>query len=152
MTHRRTKLHRIAAAALAAAVLGCGDGLSPPFGFEHAAAMRTCGPLDGAALAIVISRSPITSVGNPPTPSLGVGVWVSLEAATGKTWSLGDEAWAVFQARPGSTEAATFGSVRISSVSADSTVTGMVDLRFPSMGAVRGTFSAPLIRNTFLCG
>ncbi len=137
-------------------VAGCNsdDALSPPVGFVHAAATRSCGPADGPAVAIYLAAEAIATL-EPATPYVRIDVWKAADALVG-TWSLSPTsahgAAARLQASHGSIESATGGTVVVSAVGGDSTITGSVDLQFPSSGRVHGAFSARWISRTFLCG
>lgn len=132
------------------------DGVNaPPPGLPHAAATRFCGPTDGPAVAIYLSRAPMLSLA-PPAPYVRVAVWQPLDRLTGRSWSLTGaetEGGAWFFATPGTFEVATRGEVTVRAVSADNTVEGTVDLRFPSAGRIRGGFKASWLNlPTLLCG
>jgi ABC-type Fe3+-hydroxamate transport system substrate-binding protein len=137
-------------------VAGCNsdDALSPPVGFAHAAATRSCGPADGPAVAIYLAPAAIATL-EPATPYIRIDVWKAADALVG-TWSLSATsahgAASRFQDSLGSIESATGGTVVVSAVGSDSTITGSVDLQFPSSGRVHGAFSARWISRTFLCG
>ncbi|MHB1095268.1 MAG: hypothetical protein ACYC3F_03770 [Gemmatimonadaceae bacterium] len=138
-------------------VAGCNsdEALSPPAGLAHAAATRSCGPADGPAVAIYLAPESIIATLEPATPYIRIDVWKGADALFG-TWSLSPTsahgAAARFQVALGSIESATGGTVVVSAVGRDSTITGSVDLQFPSSGRVHGAFSARWIARTFLCG
>lgn len=144
----------IVAATLVVAGCNSDDALSPPVGFAHAAATRSCGPADGPAVAIYLAPEAIATL-EPATPYIRIDVWQAADALVG-TWSLSptsaNAAAARFQVSLGSIESATGGTVVVSAVGRDSTITGSVDLQFPSSGRVHGGFSARWISRTFLCG
>lgn len=137
-------------------VAGCTseDVLAPPVGFTHAAATRSCGPADGPAVALYLAADAIDTL-EPATPYVRIDVWKAADALVG-TWSLSPTSAhgvaARYQLSLGSIESATGGTVVVTAVGRDSTITGSVDLQFPSSGRVRGGFSARWISRTFLCG
>lgn len=137
-------------------VAGCDseDVLAPPAGYANAAAARSCGPADGPAVVIYLAADVIAAL-EPAVPYIRIDVWLSADDIVG-TWALGPSSANVsaarFQTALGSMETATSGKVVLSSVGSDSTITGSVDLRFPSTGQVRGGFRARWISRTLLCG
>ncbi len=148
------KLVLIVAAMLFVSGCNSDDPLSPPVGFAHAAATRSCGPADGPAVAIYLAPEAIATL-EPATPYIRIDVWQAADALVG-TWSLSATsahgAASRFQVALGPIESATAGTVVVSAVGRDSTITGSVDLQFPSSGRVHGAFSARWIARTFLCG
>ena len=137
-------------------LMGCNsDGLNaPPPGFPHAAAARFCGPTDGPAVAIFLSGAPTFSFA-PPPPYVRVAVWQPLDRLTGQSWSLGGaepEGGAWFFVTEGTFEFATSGEVIVTAVSADTTVEGTLDVRFPRAGRVRGGFKARWLSGRPVCG
>lgn len=137
-------------------VAGCSsqDVLTPPVGFADAAATRSCGPTDGPAVAIYLAPVAISAL-EPATPYIRVDLWKPAGALVG-TWTLlpssANGIAARFLPPPGGIETAVSGRVTVTSVGTDSTITGSVDLQFPSDQRVRGGFSARWITRTFLCG
>jgi len=134
---------------LVAFAMACSDGTGPPFAFAHAAATFACGPADGPAVAIYLSPNPVTSL-EPSGPYVRVYIDAAVEQVGGKAWPISDSspiaAW--FQTSANNSEIATSGYVITSSVSADKTVEGTVDLTFPNAGHVHGNFSAPWLSQT----
>jgi hypothetical protein len=130
------------------------DGISaPPFRFTHAAATFACGPADGPAVAIYLTTNPVTSV-EPATPFVRIYVAQPLNALAAGPWILSGskaEGAAWFQSAA-SEEAATIGYMIVSSVSADKTIEGTVDVTFPHAGRIQGGFHAVWVPNTVLCG
>ncbi len=137
-------------------IAGCDsqDVLAPPAGYSNAAVSRSCGPADGPAVAIYLAPVAIDTL-EPAAPYIRIYLWRPVDAVLG-SWLLApssaDGTAARYQSSPGSIETATGGNVVVLSVGADSTITGNVDLQFPSTGRVRGGFRARWISRTFLCG
>ena len=129
--------------------MACSDGTGPPFGFRHAAATFECGPADGPAVAIYLSPNPVTSL-EPSGPYVRIYIAQAVEEVGGKAFPIGETspvgAW--FQTSPSNSEMATSGYVITSSVNADKTVEGTVDLTFPNAARVHGSFHAPWISRT----
>lgn len=135
--------------------VACSDGIgAPPAGFAHAAATFACGPADGPAVAIYLSPIPVESP-QPSAPVVRIFITQAVEQIGGKAWPVGgsSETNASFQS-PGNTfENATTGYVVTTSVSADKTIDGTVDLTFPKAGHIEGGFHARWISQTGpLCG
>ena len=126
--------------------MACSDGIGPSIGFTHAAATFACGTADGPAVAIYLSPSPVTSL-EPSGPYVRIYIDRAAEEVGGKTWPIDDSspigAW--FHASANNSETATSGYVITSSVSADKTIEGTVDLTFPDAGHVHGDFQAEWI-------
>lgn len=147
---------RLLIVALQMSVAGCTsqDVLTPPVGFADAAATGSCSPTDGPAVAIYLAPVAISAL-EPATPYIRVDLWKPASALVG-TWALlpssANGIAARFWPPPGGIETATSGKVTVTSVGTDSTITGSVDLQFPSAQRVRGGFSARWITRTFLCG
>ena len=130
------------------------NGIPGPATELHAVAARTCGPADGPAVEIYLSRAPIESL-EPPAPYHRVAVWQPLDHLAGRSWSLAPDdgeggAWS----HPTATELeiATGGTATVTAVRPDSTVEGSVDVTFPSGTRLRGTFRAPWHPRQMLCG
>jgi hypothetical protein len=135
--------------------LACaGDGISaPPIGFTHAVAGPVCGTAGGPALAIYLARDPVISL-TPSTPYVGIYLWQSVTAISGRTWTLAGTASdgnASFQSTPSNNELATAGYLIVNSVGSDNTIEGTVDVTFPNAGHIRGGFRAAWLPNVLLC-
>jgi hypothetical protein len=136
--------------------MACSDGIAaPPVGYTHAAATFACGPTDGPAVAIYLSPDPITS----PVPSgqyVRIYINKAVEDVGGQAWPIagsGATAAAFVQASPSGYELATAGYVITSSVSADKTIDGTVNITFPNAGHITGGFHAEWISQAGpLCG
>jgi hypothetical protein len=127
--------------------MGCSDGITgPPTGFAHAAVTFACGSADGPAVAIYLSPNPVQTL-EPSGPYVHIHIDQAVEQVGGQTWSVGSNgtAGAVFQLTPTDYETATDGYVITTSVSADKTVEGILDVTFPKAGHIRGTFHAEWI-------
>ena len=135
--------------------MACANGISaPPAGFTHAAATSACGPADGPAVAIYLTRDPVTSL-PPTTPYVRVYVWQSVSALIGRPWLLAgskSEGGAWFHSAANNYEFVTSGYMIARSVSSDNTIEGEVNITFPNAGRVRGGFRAVWVPNTVLCG
>jgi hypothetical protein len=133
-------------AVLVAFAIACSDGTGPSLGFAHAAATFECGPADGPAVGIYLSRNPVTSL-DPSAPYVHIYIVAAVEQVGGKTWPIGgiSPAAAAFQTSASNYETATSGYIITSSVSADKTVEGTVDLTFPKAGHIHENFHAPWI-------
>jgi hypothetical protein len=139
--------------ALAAA---CSDGTgAPPAGFRHAIATFACGPADGPAVAIILSPTPGGAL-EPNAPSVRIFIIHPVNEIGGKAWPIGgnaSEANASFHSVGNTFENATTGYVITTSVSADKTVDGTVNLTFPNAGHVEGGFHATWVSQIGpLCG
>lgn len=128
-------------------------GPLPP-AFAQARATRTCGPADGPAVAIYLAGAAITAV-DPPAPFIRVALWQGISEITRQDWPLADtsslgSAWYFPDAA--SPQATTGGTLHISSIGTDSSVTGTITVDFPGIGRVSGGFHAPWLSRTVLCG
>jgi hypothetical protein len=122
----------------------CSDGIAaPPIGYTHAAAAFTCGPADGPAVMIFLSPNPVESPQATP-PVVRIFIGQAVEEISGKVWSVDgtSSATASFQSEGNTLENPTSGYVITSSVSADTTVDGTVNLTFPTGGHIVGGFHA----------
>jgi hypothetical protein len=136
--------------------MACSDGIAaPPASYTHAAATFACGPSDGPAVAIYLSPNPVTSP-VPSGPFVRIYINKAVEEVGGQGWSVagsGATAAAFFQSSPSNYEFATGGYVITSSVSADKTIEGTVNLNFPNAGHISGGFHAEWISQAGpLCG
>lgn len=136
--------------------LGCSQNgvLAPPDGFPHAVAVRSCAPNDGPAVSIYLSRAEVTTL-EPTPPYLRIAIWQPVGTVANRTWSLripAGEGSAWFHATTSGHETASSGNVRVTTVSADTTLEGTVDVTFPAAGRIRGGFTAPYIDPPALCG
>jgi hypothetical protein len=131
-----------------------GDGISgPPFRFTHAAATFACGPADGPAVAIYLTPDPVTAL-EPATPFVRIYVAQPVNALAAGPWILAGskaEGGAWFHSAGSNEEIATIGHMVVSSVTADNTIVGTVDVTFPNAGRIQGGFHAVWVPSTVLC-
>ena len=129
------------------------DGVVGPSGrFDHAVATYTCGPAGGSALAIYLAPDPITSL-EPPGVYVRLYVARTIDEIRGARLPISSqsEAAAWFHSNVDDSEIATGGYLMVGSGSAGETLTGLVDLQFPTAGHVHGTFSAEWVTATVGC-
>jgi hypothetical protein len=141
---------------LLAFAAACSDGTGlPPAGFRHAVSTFACGPADGPAVAIILSPNPVGGL-EPNAPSVRIFIMKSVDQIAGKAWPIGgnaSQANASFHAVGNTFENATTGYVITSSVGADKTLEGKVNLTFPNAGHIEGGFHAPWVSQIGpLCG
>lgn len=135
-------------------VPGCDAGpAEPPAGFPFASATPECGPADGPAVAIYLSRD--TTPALPPGGArVRVYVWHDLDELGAQAWAIGGDSpdgAADYDDGAGGTTA-LHGTVAVTAVRADSTVEGEVDLVSDGAFAVRGGFRARWIPRALMCG
>jgi hypothetical protein len=127
--------------------MACSDGIAaPPIGYTHAAATFACGPADGPAVAIYLSPNPVTSL-EPSGPYVRIYIDQAVEQVGGKAFPIGGSspAAAWFQTSLNNYEIASSGYIITSSVSADKTIEGTVNLTLPNAGHISGGFHADWI-------
>ena len=130
-------------------LLGCSQkgALAPPEDFPHAIAVRSCAPHDGPAVTIYLSSEEVESP-QPSPPYLRIAIWQAVGALANRSWSLAvssAEGSASFHATTSAHEMASGGTVRVTTVSADSTLEGTIDVTFPTAGRIRGGFIAQYV-------
>lgn len=130
-------------------LLGCSQkgALPPPEDFPYAIALRSCAPHDGPAVTIYLSSEEVESP-QPSPPYLQIAIWQPVGTLANRTWSLAvssTEGSASFHATSSGHETASGGNVRVTTVSADTTLEGTVDVTFPTAGRIRGGFTAPYV-------
>ena len=134
-----------------AAIAACGL-FDSETDLPHAAAMAGCGPTDGPATVIVLSREPIESA-QPPFPYVSVMILESVSDLSPRTWdittSTGPGVW--YAEGPGQYESAISGRVTVTSVDSTYDLEGVVQLWFPSQ-SVAAAFSARWLERAVLCG
>ena len=147
-----TRMLRLAI--VVAVVMACGpDSVAPIRGFIYSAATFQCGPADGPATAIYLAPNPLAS-GVPSGPFVQVYVPVSLDQLSGHLWTVSEknsEAAAWFHSITVDNAMATTGYMIVSSVGADKTIEGSVDLQFPDVGRIKTGFRAKWTQGTVLC-
>jgi len=154
---RSAVARRLAAAVLVVAALAsCSSSAtsSPPAGFSSAVATRSCGPTDAIAVEVFLADA---TTGNavPAPPYIAISLWESLEQITQQDWPLTGSAArgaATYHASSTESESATSGSLHITTINADSSITGTVTLDFPVAGHVAGSFHAAWWSRTVTCG
>jgi hypothetical protein len=142
-----TRLRR-APAALLVAVAGpaaCGNGPAAPVGpLAAAVASRSCAPTDGAAVRIILAPTADAARDARP-PYVTVSVYTAPRELAGRSWRVADgsdEGLATRVHGADAYENAVRGTVAVRRVSADTTIEGTVDARFPSGARVRQPFRA----------
>lgn len=122
--------------------------------FDYAAARRQCGPADGPAVSVYLAAAPIESL-EPSPPYVRIDVWQTLEQIAGRSWNLtatSEEGGALYFRTATDHETVTSGHLTVTGVAEDNTITGSVDVVFPTAGRIRTEFSAPWIPSSMLCG
>jgi hypothetical protein len=121
------------------------DSVSAPLrGFVYSAAVAQCGPADGPAVAIYLSPNPVETI-EPSGPFVRVYVPVELSQLTGQVWqieNINSIAGAWFHPNASTSELADSGYLMVTSIGSDNTVSGSIDLRFPTAGHIRSSFHA----------
>lgn len=139
---------------LALAIACSSDATSPPTGdLVNAVARAQCGPADGPAVEIFVTRNPLAGSAVPSAPFVRLYVPVDVSQLTERPWGVGygAETGAWFQADASHSEAAIGGALFVGSVDAENTITGIVDLDFPVAGHFHGSFRATWIPSHALC-
>jgi hypothetical protein len=145
-----TRFTRLLVAISAMTAAACRDEPIAPFPLAFASAERSCGAADGPAVAILLSDSQFATE-TPDPPYVHLWIQQSVTSIAGKTFQLPAQASAtLFRSGP-APEGATSGSVFISSVSADTTVSGSVSARFGDL-LVTKQFTASWRSKQILCG
>jgi hypothetical protein len=144
---------------LLVAVASCdSDGVfAPPSGLRHSAAMRSCGPTDGAAVAIYLLRTATTDLSPAPLPHVRIAIHQGVSEIERRGWDVSHDSQhgiAVFVDNTSAFQPASRGVVIINNVLSDTTIEGSVDLVFPEAGRVRGGFRARWMSASppLLCG
>jgi hypothetical protein len=146
----------------ASLLVGCGGEtmLAPPLGLSHAVASFGCGPTDGTAVTITLSRVAASSTSYfaaPATPYLQFTIWQDVRELNGSYLLASERTRGVAALYTSTTqyELAIAGTAIVTSVSPDNRIRGSIDAEFPTIGRIRGGFDAtwkPLPPGTFLCG
>ena len=119
---------------------------------SHAAVMRTCGPADGPAVAILLASSPVEFT-DPTPPYVRIYIAEQLETLAGRSWTVGGseaEAGAWYQRTSTDRESALDGQVSVITVGADNSIEGSVDITF-SNGRIQDAFRARFVATNQLC-
>ena len=127
--------------------------LVPKEGLRFAFAQNQCGPADGPAMAIFLTRDPTNG---PPAvaPYTRIYIDLSSSALDGRAHSVGPgspDAVATFNRTDTDYELASSGYVTAKYSSADKTISGLADIIFTSAGHLVTTFDAPVFPMAGLC-
>lgn len=122
----------------------------------YAVAAQSCGPADGPAVSIYLTPEVVHSL-EPVAPYVRINILQPLDRITERTWTLNGAASdadgaAVYYTGAAGFEIATGGEVRVYTVDPDRTLHGFADLRFPTLGRVRGEFDAVWNSRVTMCG
>ena len=138
---------------VAVAIACSSDPTSPQLrAFVYSAAAGACAPAGGPAVVVFLAPKPVGEL-NPSPPYVRVFVPVGAGELTAHAWPIGSstEAGAWFQADSSTSEIATSGSMIVSSVGADGSINGSLDLRFPNAGRITSEFHAKWLASNFYC-
>ena len=137
-----------------AVAIGCSsDPTSPPLrAFDFSAAAGACGPTDGPAVMLFLAPTPVEEL-NPSPPYVRVYVPVGAGELTEHAWPIGSssEAGAWFQSGSSTSEIARSGLMIVSSVGADNSINGTLDVDFPNAGRMTSEFHAKWLPSNFYC-
>jgi hypothetical protein len=143
--------------ALLAASCSSGSISGAKEGLPYAAAAQSCGPADGPAVSIYLTPTLVSSL-DPVPPYVRIDVWQPLDRLTERPWTLSSgsaadaDGAAVYYTGAPELEVATSGRVTVSTVAPDRSIHGFADLRFPTLGRVRGEFHALWNSRRVVCG
>jgi hypothetical protein len=146
----------ICALALLSASCSSSSIVESEVGLAHAVAAQSCGPTDGPAVSIYLTPATVSSL-EPPAPYVRINILQPLDRLTERSWTLngaeGDADGAAIHYTDGAgSEIATSGQVTVNTVDADRTIHGIADLRFPTLGRIRGEFDAEWNSRVVTCG
>lgn len=133
------------------AATACGLFESKPF-FSHSAATYGCGPAGAPTmLNILLAEKPIQSV-PPPAPYISIVLTPSPDTLAGRIFVItgNGQMAARYYPWPGVIQAASSGSIAITSVDSTKAIAGVVDLQFPSW-TVTARFRAAQIPTGVYC-
>jgi hypothetical protein len=150
------RIFGICALALLSASCSSSSIAGPVEDLSHAVAAQSCGPTDGPAVSIYLTSAAVSSL-EPPAPYVRINILQPLDHLTERAWTLNGAAGdadgaAIYYTDDAGSEIATSGQVTVSAVGADSTIDGFADLRFPTLGRVRGEFHAEWNSRAAMCG
>jgi hypothetical protein len=144
--------------ALALLSAGCSSGgvVESGIGLSRAVAAQSCGPTDGPAVSIYLTATAVSSL-EPPAPYVRIDILQPLDRLTERAWTLNGAAGdadgaAIYYTDGAGSEIATSGQVTVNTVDADRTIHGIADLRFPTLGRIRGEFDAEWNSRAAMCG
>jgi len=121
-----------------------------PLQETQAVAMFRCGPADQGGTAILLTPDPISPL-YPPASRVEVTILASVTTLAGRTWNMNTDTAGAWNIVGGDgLESATSGHITVASVDAARTVTGSVELHFPST-TVATDFTAPWVENGVTC-
>ena len=151
-----SRILRICALALLSAGCSSSGIVEAGVGLSHAVAAQSCGPTDGPAVSIYLTSAEVSTL-EPPAPYVRIEIIQPLDRLTERAWTLSGPAAdadgaAIYYTSSEGSEIATSGRVTVSAVSQDRTIEGYADLRFPSLGRVRGEFTAAWNPRVTMCG
>jgi len=125
----------------------------PVNGLPYAVATNSCGPADGAMVAIVLAAQPVEAL-QPVAPYVQIHIQGSFDAlSAGAVFPISEsyqDANAWFHGS-GVERTANGGEIGVTSRTSTA-IAGYVDLRFPDGVRLRGTFSAAWEPRQLLCG
>ena len=151
------KLIRRAGSLLALLLLSACDSqgtLVPVQGLRFAFSQYECGPADGPAIGIYLTRDPVN--GTQATPPY-VHIYIDLSGGDldGSTHDLGPnspDAAARYFSADGNYDSARAGSVTAHWTNSGLDVVGVADIVFNNAGHFMSSFDAPLGPMAFICG
>ena len=147
-------------ASLGLVLLGCGPEShlapfpNPPPGYEYAYATRDCAPWDGPAVTLYFAGSPSDSI-PMGVPHLRVSIWKSPAELANRTvrWPADLQGGAALRcAAADSCEPANGGQISFGGTRPDSSVEGVLLLRWVGGDSVRGSFRAAWRSRRIMCG
>jgi hypothetical protein len=139
---------------VAAVAIGCGSDATAPQlrGFVYSAAAGACGPAGGPAVIVFLAPKPVVEL-DLSAPFVRVFVPVGASELTAHVWPVGTntEAGGWFQPDASTPAIAGSGYMIVSSVDADKTIHGSLDLQFPDAGRITSEFHAKWLASNFYC-
>src|SRR6185312_9253313 len=143
-----TLIRRTGSLTALALLLGCSSDsvLLPKQGLTFEFAQWQCGPADGPAMAIYLTREP----SNAPTPTAPFArIYIDLgtnNLLDGRELAVGDggQAFATFYRTDGTFEPASSGAVVANYSASDQEIVGSADLTFTDAGHLVEDFRAPV--------
>jgi len=150
-----TLIRRTGSLIAIALLLGCSSDttLLPKQGLRFEFAQWECGPADGPAVAIYLTREP----SNAPTPTAPFArIYVDLMTGNlldGRQLSVGDggQAFATFVRTDGTSDPALGGSVAANYSASNQEIVGSAYLTFKTAGLLVEEFHAPVFPNSHTC-
>jgi len=149
----RPRVHHLLAILALSAPACDSTPAEPPSEFPFASASLECGPADGPAVTISLTKDTMPEL-PPGSPHVRIYLWRGLNNLVGKSWDVGgasEDGAAEYWDGTGD-RTPLRGAVRVTGVGADSTVEGDVSLASDGTFTVRGGFRARWIPRTLLCG